>query len=36
MQFARDEHQCASYESLGVKKHISAAEAEELKKYGGY
>jgi hypothetical protein len=36
MQFARDEHECASFDSLGVSKHISAKEAEELKKYGGY
>ncbi len=36
MQFARDEHTCANFESLGVKRHISAEEAEELKKYGGY
>jgi hypothetical protein len=32
MQFARDEHQCPSYDSLGVRRQISAEEAETLKK----
>ena len=36
MQFARDEHHCANFESLGVKRHISPEEAEELKKFPGY
>jgi len=35
-QFARDEHQCASFDPLGVKRHITAEEAEELKKFPGY
>jgi hypothetical protein len=36
MQFARDEHECASYDSLGVKRQLSAKEEEELKKHSAY
>jgi hypothetical protein len=35
-QFARDDHPCASFDSLGVKRHITPEEAEELKKFPGY
>ncbi len=35
-QFARDEHPCASFASLGVKRHLTAEEEEELKKFPGY
>jgi hypothetical protein len=36
MQFARDEHHCDNFDSLGVKRHITPEEAEELKKFPGY
>jgi hypothetical protein len=33
MQFARDEHTCANFDSHGGKRHITAEEEEKLKKF---
>lgn len=35
-QFARDDHPCANFASLGVKRHLTAEEEEKLKKFSAY
>jgi hypothetical protein len=36
MQFARDEHECANYLSLGGSRHLSPEEEEKYKKTSHY